>query len=251
MTSIGGSLLFAARNALHPGILWLMVWPVLIALGVWLTVAVLLGAWAVAKVAGVLEHWLETALFFIEFDFADWAVVAAKVLLYVAFVPLVYLTALLIIGVFGMPAMLEHVARRAYPALGRRRGGSFTGSVWNGIAALAGLVALGMVSLPFWLVPLLWPLIPVVVLGWVNQRVLRYDALAEHADAQEMQILFRDRRGALYALGALLALVAYVPLLGFFAPVLFGLAFIHYLLGALELHRRGPLRPGGAHGGAA
>ena len=81
-------------------------------------------------------------------------------------------------------------------------------------------------------------MIPLVILAWVNQRLLRYDALAEHADPQEMKRIFAQRRGALYVMGLLLALVAYVPLLGFFAPVLFGLAFIHYLLGALAAARR-------------
>jgi uncharacterized protein involved in cysteine biosynthesis len=71
----------------------------------------------------------------------------------------------------------------------------------------------------------------------VNQRLLRYDALAEHADAEEMARIFRDRRSTLYLLGLLLALAAYVPLLGLFAPVLFALAFIHYLLGALNSTR--------------
>jgi hypothetical protein len=44
---------------------------------------------------------------------------------------------------------------------------------------------------------------------------------------------FIERRGALYVLGLLLALMAYVPLLNILAPVVFGLAFIRYLLGAL------------------
>ncbi len=80
-------------------------------------------------------------------------------------------------------------------------------------------------------------MIPVAILAWVDQRLLRYDALAEHAEPMEMKLLFREQRGALYALGALLALVAYVPLVGFFAPVLFGLAFTHYLLGTLYVRR--------------
>ena len=99
-------------------------------------------------------------------------------------------------------------------------------------------LAVVLLSLPFWLFPPLWPVIPLVILAWVNQRLLRYDALAEHADPQEMKRIFARRRGALYVMGLLLALVAYVPLLGFFAPVLFGLAFIHYLLGALAAERR-------------
>jgi hypothetical protein len=53
-----------------------------------------------------------------------------------------------------------------------------------------------------------------------------------------MARIFRERRGALYSMGVLLALAAYVPILGFFAPVVFGLAFIHYLLGALATERR-------------
>jgi hypothetical protein len=91
---------------------------------------------------------------------------------------------------------------------------------------------------PLWLLPPLWPVIPVAILGWGNQRLLRYDALAEHADRAEMARIFRERRGGLYLLGLLLALLAYVPIFGLLAPVAFGLAFIYYLLGALQAARR-------------
>jgi uncharacterized protein involved in cysteine biosynthesis len=76
-----------------------------------------------------------------------------------------------------------------------------------------------------------------VIFAWANQRLLRYDALAEHGDRQEMRAIFRQRRRHLYLFGLLMALLAYVPVLGFVAPVLFGLAFIRYLLGALAEHR--------------
>jgi hypothetical protein len=49
-----------------------------------------------------------------------------------------------------------------------------------------------------------------------------------------MARIFRARRGGMYLLGLLMAIAAYVPLVGFAAPVVFGLAFIRYLLGALE-----------------
>jgi hypothetical protein len=54
-----------------------------------------------------------------------------------------------------------------------------------------------------------------------------------------MARLFRERRGGLYALGIMLALLAYVPFVNFIGPVVFGLAFIRYLLGALEAIRSG------------
>jgi hypothetical protein len=107
--------------------------------------------------------------------------------------------------------------------------------------ALAGMLGLGLASIPLWIFPPLWPLLPLAILAWVNQRVLRYDALAEHADAAEMRQLFSANGGTLYALGAILALAAYVPLLGFFVPVLLGLAFIHFLLAALQAQRAAPI----------
>jgi len=45
-------------------------------------------------------------------------------------------------------------------------------------------------------------------------------------------------------MGALLALIAYVPLLGLFAPIVVGLTFIHYLLVQLKLLREQPTEEG-------
>ena len=241
MNPISRSLLFALVNVLHPRMLWLMVWPMLIALAIWGTVLLFTGAQVVAMLTDWMQLWLQSGRLFMRWDFSDAVTIAAKILVFLAFIPLAWLTALLILSVFGMPAMVEHVAARRFPQLGRRHGGSLAGSAWNGVVALAGLAGLGLVSVPFWLVPPLWPLIPVVIMGWLNQRVLRYDAVAEHATSEEMRKLFAARRGTLYAMGAVLALLAYVPLAGFVAPVLFGLAFIHLLLGELQALRDAPI----------
>ena len=237
--SVPRSLLYALANVLHPRMLWLMLWPMLVALVFWGSVAVVLWGRLALRLAVWLEQGLDYALSWAHFDFGAASLVAANVLLFLLFVTLVYLTALFILSLFGMQKMVDHVARRAFPHLERRRGGGVAGTGWNSLVAFLGMLALGVVSVPFWLLPPLWPLIPLVILAWVNQRLLRYDALAEHADGQEMQRIFRSRRGPLYVLGLLLALAAYVPLLGFFAPVLFGLAFTHYLLGALQTERVG------------
>ena len=241
MNPVARSLLYAFANMLHPSMLWLMVWPMLIAAAFWGALLWILGAQLVAMLAGWMQEWIQSGTFFIRWDIGGLITLAAKVLVFLLFVPLVWLTALLILSTFGMPAMVEHVAARRFPQLARRRGGSIAGSVWNGVVALAGLIGLGLVSIPFWLVPPLWPLIPVAIMGWLNQRVLRYDALAEHASGEEMLRIFASRRGTLYAMGAILALLAYVPLVGFVAPVLFGLAFIHLLLSELQALREAPI----------
>ena len=236
--SVLGSVLYGLANLLHPRMLWLMIWPMLVSLAVWGTVAVALWTRVALWLAELMRRWLEPAAGFVRLDFGDATLIAAHVVLFLLFVPLVYITALFILGVFGMQKMVDHVAARSFPALERRRGGGTAGSGWNGLVALAGMAAMFVVSLPLWLLPPLWPLIPLVILAWGNQRLLRYDALAEHADRQEMARIFGRRRQGMYVLGLLLALAAYVPLVGFIAPVVFGLAFIRYLLGALHDSRQ-------------
>jgi hypothetical protein len=234
-----GALGYGLVNLFHPRMLWLMAWPMLVSLAIWGTAALFLWTRLALWLAGVLKPWVEPALGYVRLDFGDATLIAANVILFLLFVPLVYLTALFILGVFGMQKMVDYVAERSFPQLERRRGGGAAGSVGNGLIALFGMIGLFIVSIPLWILPPLWPLIPLAILSWVNQRLLRYDALAEHADRQEMARLFRERRGGLYALGIMLALLAYVPFVNFIGPVVFGLAFIRYLLGALEAIRSG------------
>jgi len=241
MNPVARSLFYAFANMLHPGMLWLMLWPMLIALAIWGTLLWIAGAHVVQLLSGWMQEWMQSGTIFVRWDLRDAIAVAAKILVFLMFIPLVWLTALLILSIFGMPAMVEHVASRRFPGLARRQGGGMAGSIWNGVVAVAGLIGLALVSIPFWLVPPLWPLIPVAIMGWLNQRVLRYDALVEHASSDEMQRIFASRRGTLFAMGAILALLAYVPFVGFVAPVLFGLAFIHLLLGELQALREAPI----------
>ena len=233
MKPVFGALGYAAANLLHPRMLWLMIWPMLIAAGFWGIAALFLWVRTAMRIAEVIQAGLD----FFHLQAPDAALIAAHAVLFLLFVPLVWLTALFILGMFGMGEMVEYVAAQSFPALERRRGGGVGGAIANGIATLIGMLVLAVVTLPLWLLAPLWPLIPLVIFAWANQRLLRYDALADHADRQEMRQIFRQRRGHLYLFGLLMALLAYVPVIGFVAPVLFGLAFIRYLLGALAEHR--------------
>ena len=241
MSEIAKALVKAFASLLHARMLLMMLWPVLVALLLWLGLAFAFWSQAAA--------WLQ-----LQFDQSaaiGWAtgiwplsLIAAHlawILLALLFLPLVLITAVLIIGVFVMPAMVAMVAERAYPGLALRRGGSFAGSLWNSVAALAWLALLVLLSLPLWFFPPLWPFLPIVLFGYLNQRVFRYDALAEHATRWEMETLIRRHRRDLFLLGVALALFGLVPLLGFFAPVYGGLAFIHYCLARLAQLRDEPV----------
>lgn len=231
--SVFGALGYGLVNLFHPRMLWLMVWPMLVALTVWGVAAFVLWTRLALWMAALLQQWADPVLGWVPFDLGTAATIIANVMLLLLFVPLVYFTAIFILGVFGMDKMVDHVAATSFPGLERRRGGSTAGAIWNGVLAVAGMALVFVVSLPLWLVPPLGPIVLLAILSWGNQRLLRYDALSQHADKTEMARIFRERRGALWILGILLALLAYVPLVGFFGPVVFGLAFIRYLLGAL------------------
>lgn len=235
------SLIRAFMSLLHPRMMALMIWPVALALALWVALAVLFWGRAVAGIDVMLRgtpvvEWM--------FAVAPLAVIAANLgwmLLALLFVPLVLFTATLIIGVFAMPMMVNHVAERDYPKLARRQGGGVAGSAWSAFVALLWFCALVVVSLPLWLVPPLWPALPALLLGYLNYRVFAYDALAEHASADELVRILRQDRASLFTLGVVVALAGHVPVLGFFAPLYGGLAFIHYGLARLEALRTAPI----------
>ena len=110
-------------------------------------------------------------------------------------------------------------------------------SLTNSLGALFWFVLLALPTLVLWFVPFVGLLIPLFLLGRLNARVLRYDALAEHASDEELRRLAAApglRWGWLGFVGALMNLV---PFLWFFSTTLTGLAFIHTALDGLNTER--------------
>ena len=81
-----------------------------------------------------------------------------------------------------------------------------------------------------------------VVLPWafsayLNQRLFRYDALAEHADQQEMRRVFSERFSDLFVLGLMTGLLYFIPFINLVAPVFSALAFTYLCLDELSRMR--------------
>lgn len=228
-------------SLLHPRMLALMLVPVIAALLLWLVAAIFFWSSAVAWLQAHIQEWDALQWMLAWWPLTLVAAHAATVLLALAAVPAMLVAATLVTGIFAMPMMVAHVARSDYPQLLKRRGGSFVGSAWNGIAALLIFLLLLVLTLPLWLVPPLWPFLSLGLLGYLNQRVFRYDALAEHGDAAEIKRIVGEDRWKLYWLGVAVAVAAHVPVLGFFTPVYGGLVFIHYALARLAALRDSPI----------
>ncbi len=78
--SIARSLLYAAGNVLHPRMLWLMLWPMLVALALWGSAALVLWTKLALRLAAWLERGLDWALSWAHLDLQAASLVAANVL---------------------------------------------------------------------------------------------------------------------------------------------------------------------------
>jgi CysZ protein len=237
MNAILDSIARALRDLFSLRVLWVVIWPMLVALLLWLVLGITF--WS------TFSGWLAQGLDAIGIQtwLADvkpvWIAYGIQALLHLMlFVPMVMLTALVLTALFAMPALIRVVAERDYPQLKRENGGGLVGSLWNAAIAIAVFVALWLLTLPLWLIGV-GVIVPFVAAAYLNQRLFRYDAIAEHASADEMALLFKRERGGWWGLGLLTGLVQFVPVLNLLGPVLAALAFIHYGLARLDQQRMG------------
>lgn len=219
------------RDLTRADVLWQALWPPLLALAVWTAVAVAVWAQGVALMANIVP----------QLPWSGWEWVAhwaAVFLLLAAFASLVYFTAIFLVAVFALPRLINLVAMRDYPDLGRHGENVFWGSLGNTLAVGAIFVAACLFMLPLLLIPGALLVLPLLSASWLNQRTFRFDALAEHATRAELRRLVTENRSRFYFAGVGTAAAAHVPLLNLLAPALTALVFVHLGLAALRRQRR-------------
>lgn len=229
----------AVGSLAQPGVLWHLMWPVLVAVLLW-GVAGFFGIGPLADwCLGILQALPHVGKWFGEAG--KWSHLVAggllELLLWLALLPLILATALLLIATLGLPLMLERVADRDYADLARRHGGSQWGSLRTALGTFLIFLLLFVLSLPFWLIPGAGALIAALLSAWMNKRCLCYDALMNHADAGELVLLPREHAWRLRLLALIGAGLALVPVLNLIVPAWISLCFVHYLLQALRERR--------------
>lgn len=168
-----------------------------------------------------------------------WLVSSLATLVLIALVvPLMLITVVVITELVAMPVVVSLVGHRHFGMLELRRGGTVIGSVWNSVRGILIFSVLWLFSLPFWLTGVGAVLLPPLLSAWFTQRMFRYDALSDHASAEEYRTIVQGSSGRLFLLGLLLAFLYYVPLLNLLVPVFSALAFTHLCLGELSRIRQ-------------
>jgi hypothetical protein len=231
MIEVFGAFTKSLRDLTRADILWQALWPPLLALALWVTVAVAIWAHGVALMARIVPGLPWSGWEWV----AHWA---AIFLLLATFASLTYFTAIVLVAVFALPRLVSLVAARDYPDLGRHGENVFWGSLGNTLGAGAIFVLGCLAMLPLLLIPGALLVLPLLWGSWFNQRTFRFDALAEHATPAELQRLVRDNRSRFYFAGLGTAAAAHVPLANLLAPALAALVFVHLGLAALRRQRQ-------------
>lgn len=192
---------------------------------VWRSVAWALAAFAALAV--LLARGAETVLSGHPWLAGLFGGVGALVLAFYFFLPLASVIAMLFVD-----RIAAAVERRCYPALPPARPASFAAQVWDGVALGLRVFAWQVVVLLFAVVP---PLIPIaaplgwLVAAWAVGRGLFVAVAMRRMDRPQATSLYRQRRAAVLAQGALIALGSVVPGVNLLVPVLGTAAMVHVL----------------------
>lgn len=152
--------------------------------------------------------------------------VLAPLILIFAVTPVIVMVSLLMVALLMAPALTLLVAEQRFPQLERKRGGSLLlSALWSLGSTLLALIAM-LISIPLWLVPPLILVLPPLIWGWLAYRVLAFDALAEHASAQERREIFRRHRGWLLGMGVFCGYLGMAPSLIWASGALLAAAFV-------------------------
>lgn len=246
----------------HPRMLLLTGLPTFISVCLWGTV--LWFGWD--SLAELLRAWLGTSNW--SASLGGWGgvlswlgihLVLAPFLIMVCLVPVV-ITTLVVSGLISMPVAIAHLCRRRYARLAPMGGGGFWQSLWHSLRVTGICLTLLILSMPLWLIPPFFAIVPLLLWGWLTYRVMSFDALAAHASAVERAALMREHRWPLLSMGIACGLASTLPGLLWAGSVLFivllpifalfaiwlyvfifvfsALWFAHYCLHALEDSRR-------------
>lgn len=195
-------------------------------------------------VIGQVEAWL-LAMGLVSLQLWLVPILAACILL-----PLSGLAGIAVAAVFVMPLVLRHLGEDVYSDVARRGQWAFAASAWNATWVVVLFCVGWMLTMPLWLFPPLALVLPTLWWTFAFTRMLRLDALVEHASPEERRRLIRRHNVGFWTLGFICALLSLLPPAWLFLPVFSSLFFAHFALEAVRRERQTAGPPDAAGPGA-
>lgn len=148
--------------------------------------------------------------------------------------PMAGILGIVIAAIFVMPIVLQHIGKRDYPDVMRQGQHATAVGAWNAVLVGTIFVVGWVVTMPLWLFPPFAVLLPMFWWAYAFNRMLRVDALVEHATGPERRLLWRRHNGKYWLIGLLMALINFFPPAWLLLPVFSALVFGHFSLEALR-----------------
>ena len=151
--------------------------------------------------------------------------------------PMSGILGLIIAAVFVMPIVLGHLDHSHYAGLRRNGKNATVLSAWNALWVGGLFIAGWLLTMPLWLFPPFAVLLPIFWWAFAITRLLRVDAVVEHASVEERRYLWKRHNRQWWLIGFCLALINLVPPAWLIMPVFSSLVYAHFGLEALRQHR--------------
>jgi len=240
MAAIGLAFRRALISQLHPKMLAALFLPFVIAL---LGAIVLLWAFWTP-----LTQWLDGQMsqWAVVDQFDQWMLAAGlfsvkvymiPVLAAGLLLPLAGILGLVIAAIFVMPIVLRHLEKREYKNVRRQGQHAVAVGAWNAVLVGTVFVFGWLLTMPLWLFPPLALVLPVFWWAFAFSKIMRVDALVEHANGPERRLLWRRHNLEYWTLGLCLSVINLFPPMWLVLPVFSALVFAHYSLEALRQYR--------------
>ena len=137
--------------------------------------------------------------------------IMVPLILMVLLLPLTLVIVTLIMNVLAMPAIVKHVSARQYPNLEEKKGGTIMGGLMLNLVTMLKFVPIWLVTLPLYIFPPLAIAVQVILFGRLNARVMAYDALADHASAEEFAAIVKLHARDLTTIGVISGACGAIP----------------------------------------
>lgn len=237
LQDVGQAFLRALRSQIHPKMIMALFLPVIVTLvlGIvlfwlaWTPLTTWMSEYLTnSAVPGVVDPVIGAAGFLM---LKAWMIpiVAAIVLM-----PLAGIVGLAVAAVWIMPMVLTFLGRRNYPDVQARGRHALIVSVWNALWVSVIFVLGWLITLPLWLIPPLGVVLSIFWWTFAYSRMMRVDAMADHASPKERKTLLRDKNAGYWMIGLACALINLLPPAWVFLPVFSGLVFAHYSFESLR-----------------
>lgn len=240
LTGVGQAFWRALVSQFHPRMLFALLLPFLIML----VGAILLLVLALGPLTDWLEQmlnqstmliaaneWMVSIGLFSLSGLQAWLVPFAVAMM---LLPISGILGLTVAAIFIMPMVVNHVSRQHFPDLALQGQNALVVSVWNAVWVSVVFVLGWVLTLPFWLFPPLGLLVSLLWWTFAFSRIMRIDAIVEHATTRERTLLIKRHNTGFWTVGMVCALMNLIPPAWIFLPVFSGLVYTHYGLDALQ-----------------